>query len=1747
MLALMPRLASAQAQEVTIGSKADWDAFAARVNAGETSLNASMIANVIEGVTTMVGTENNPYGGTFHGNGFTLTLALSGEGMHCAPFSCVSGATIENLKTTGTVTANDYHASGLVGFNEGGFTARNCWVDANISGSEYFGGLLGHGRSAPFTMENCLFTGRNESSWCAGGLVAWDDDSTPTISNCLNAGTFVYDGFAPIARVAGRGTITNCYYTTATTCSGDLNDDRGTFTDKTGNELAALLGNGWGVIEDEVVPAVFGVNATMKYGDAVPSLENLLSGSLQDVLSISTSATPYSPVGGYPIRITRGSGDNISNYSYGMLQIEKAPLKVTAKSYTIQQGDPLPTFEATYSGFKNKQTVNVLKELPIITCTAVNTAVSGVYDIEVSGGDAENYAFTYVKGKLTIEDGGCEAYAYLSNGELTFCFDGQKGSRTGTTYTLNTGDTAPAWLNDLSGVTKVVFNNSFAQVKPTSTYHWFDGAESLETIEGIGNLNTSEVTNMAGMFQKCRLIESLDVSGWNTSKVKTMSNMFANCSKLGTLDLSGFNTQAVTNMTSMFSGCTALTSLNLSGWNTKNVTRMNGMFASCSALTALDVKHFNTQNVTDMSRMFYNCKALDKVIINQWNTSKVTTTKEMFYGCSTMKSISIRGFDTRKVKNMSYMFANCSGLEALDVQDIETYTATNMSYMFSGCSNIKRIVLNSFDTFNVTDMSYMFANCTNLVTINTGEFWETESASNSAGMFKNCKKLVGEQGTVYNTSHTDKDYARLDGGSTAPGYLSGVAEAYVVKNTERITQSDEWGNSWEEEIGIITFYYDGNKNKRTGTVYEPLDPNKDLSSVTKAIIDPSYRLYRPISTSNMFCEGTQIREIVGLENLITEYVTDMINMFKHCYELSSIDVSGFNTGNVTNMQEMFSNCRSLASIDVSNLDTRNVENMTNMFAWCTSLKSLDVSNFITDKVTELRGFVGGTGLTSIDLSVFGRHHKQYNVIDIFYACDDLEYVDLSNWDLLSTDINSQAFMRWTLPNLRVLKMNNVILPSSMDNLFSGHEHLTTVELNGCEANALTDMSSAFEGCTSLQSVDLSSISANQQISMNSAFKGCTSLESVDFSSSAFGGSTNMDSAFEGCTSLQSVDLSSISANQQISMNSAFKECTSLQSVDFSSSDFSEPTNMESAFEGCTSLQSIDLSSFSANLLTSMSSAFKGCTSLQSVIMPTSSNSLTDLSSVFEGCNRLQTIDLSSFDLSNITNTTNMFSGCRRLQTIYSNQTVAAENSEGMFTDCPRLKGGKGTTFNENNTDASYARVDGGKKTPGYFTAKAVPYVMINDTEMTFYYDTKNFSRQENGCKKYTVLDSPLWGNDANLSFVKNVTFDASFADYQPTTTAGWFAGASTLKTITGLENLQTSSVESMKGMFEDCYSVTSLDLSGFSTDNVTDMTDLFKNCYSMTALDLSDWTLTNVTPMESLRDCFNLKTLTMQNAWMPTIMSGMFKDFTTLTTLDLSGCHTEDVTSMYQLFYGCKGLKTLNLSGWNTSNVKNMNHMFYGCSTIETLNLESFDTQNVTGMISMFYNCSKLTSLDLSGFNTGNVTSMASMFYGCKKLQALTFGENWNTSKVKTMKTMFYNCSALQELDLSGWNLGKVTTTEKMFSGCSSLEKILCDRNWDASSVGTSTSMFAGCTSLVGGNGTIYNASYIDKTYARIDGGKKAPGYLTGISIGIATDMEPISHDTSSEGVYSLDGQKMNNKPAKKGVYIINGRKVVVK
>ena len=198
-----------------------------------------------------------------------------------------------------------------------------------------------------------------------------------------------------------------------------------------------------------------------------------------------------------------------------------------------------------------------------------------------------------------------EAYACYtpSNTTLTFYYDGQRSSRTGTTYDLNTGDNDTGWENDgtNANVSRVVFDPSFANARPTTTYSWFYNMRNLQSITGMSYLNTSEVTNMGWMFTNCNKLTSLDVSHFNTSKVIYMNQLFSGCTSLTSLDLSSFNTSNVTiKMSSMFYNCYNLRTIYVgSGWSTAAVTSSTNMFFNCTSLVGGQGTTWNESNPTD--------------------------------------------------------------------------------------------------------------------------------------------------------------------------------------------------------------------------------------------------------------------------------------------------------------------------------------------------------------------------------------------------------------------------------------------------------------------------------------------------------------------------------------------------------------------------------------------------------------------------------------------------------------------------------------------------------------------------------------------------------------------------------------------------------------------------------------------------------------------------------------------------------------------------------------------------------------------------------------------------------------------------------------------------------------------------------------------------------------------------------------------------------------------------------------------
>ena len=317
-----------------------------------------------------------------------------------------------------------------------------------------------------------------------------------------------------------------------------------------------------------------------------------------------------------------------------------------------------------------------------------------------------------------------------------------------------------------------------------------------------------------------------------------------------------------------------------------------------------------------------------------------------------------------------------------------------------------------------------------------------------------------------------------------------------------------------------------------------------------------------------------------------------------------------------------------------------------------------------------------------------------------------------------------------------------------------------------------------------------------------------------------------------------------------------------------------------------------------------------------------------------------------------------------------------------------------------------------------------------------------------------------------------------------------------------------------------------------------------------------------------------IKTVVFDNSFKdarPTTCYGWFDGCTSLTTINgIENLNTEDVTDMDYMFRNCSSLSTLDLSGFNTAKVEYMEMMFCNCSKLTTIYASSnFTTSAVTSSSDMFTGCTSLaggiiyesSKTDANYANTtngyfsikgsetkpkgpyvvytdddkiltfkygekptggGDITvydipddtsdpgwnSQASSittvvfdesfkdarpttcyrwFYGCTTLTTINGIENLNTEDVEDMRYMFYNCSLLSTLDLSGFNTAKVESMSFMFQDCSQLTTIYASSNFITSAVTSSSDMFTGCTSLAGA--LKYDSSKTDANYANTTDG----------------------------------------------------------
>lgn len=314
----------------------------------------------------------------------------------------------------------------------------------------------------------------------------------------------------------------------------------------------------------------------------------------------------------------------------------------------------------------------------------------------------------------------------------------------------------------------------YAELVDGETFNKFIPATAKSVVFEYNEFATGDRILLSTPTSPVPIYGHLDSTVWHvTTTASTIyanprcAKMFYNHPRITSIDFGdGFNTSNVTDMRGMFQGCSKLTSLNVSSFNTSNVERMDAMFYGCSSLTSLDVSNFNTSNVVSMTRtvdsilhyagrtyneiirfgMFTGCSSLTSLDLSSFNTSKVTDMRGLFEGCNKLTSLNVSSFNTSNVQHMDAMFKGCSSLTSLDLSNFNTSNVVSMGYivrvfshegsggqiqhsghddnggMFMNCSSLTSLNISSFNTSNVTNMCKMFYNCTHLTFLDLSNF-----------------------------------------------------------------------------------------------------------------------------------------------------------------------------------------------------------------------------------------------------------------------------------------------------------------------------------------------------------------------------------------------------------------------------------------------------------------------------------------------------------------------------------------------------------------------------------------------------------------------------------------------------------------------------------------------------------------------------------------------------------------------------------------------------------------------------------------------------------------------------------------------------------------------------------------------------------------------------------------------------------------------------------------------------------------
>ena len=505
------------------------------------------------------------------------------------------------------------------------------------------------------------------------------------------------------------------------------------------------------------------------------------------------------------------------------------------------------------------------------------------------------------------------------------------------------------------------------------------------------------------------------------------TKLFGNMNILTSVDTDNLDMSRVTNAYQMFIKCYALEEIDVSDWDTSKITDMTAIFYMCRSLTTIPgIEKWDTSSCTNLYVAFFKMDALESLNLAGWDVSKVTNLDRAIYGNPKLNYLNITGWNIASACNASSAFASNPVLAKIDATGLKITGACNATNAFASNPVLPKIDATGWNITGITNATEMFYGCHSLTEVTGSGDWQLPNVTVLTGMFQDCVALESIDVSGWDMRQVNNT-------------------SYMFYHCESLTALNGIGQWQFENLRDVTAMF-----SRCTSLVELDIANWNMSKVEKfdSMFNFEHKSYPDMQLTTL-----------DVSKWDTSSATSMSAMFQGCCNLIELDVSNWNVGNVKNFSYMFKgranvdNSMKLTELNVSEWDTSSAENMECMFQGCNKITKLDVSKWnMTNVKCVSHMFADCKSLTTLDLSKWQTPSMVY-MDAMLNNCDSLKSIDVSSFDTGNVKEFSQMFeycyLLETIEGLEKWDTSNGLCFAEM---FNGCRSLTELDLSSFDTS-----------------------------------------------------------------------------------------------------------------------------------------------------------------------------------------------------------------------------------------------------------------------------------------------------------------------------------------------------------------------------------------------------------------------------------------------------------------------------------------------------------------------------------------------------------------------------------------------------------------------------------------------------------------------------------------------------------------------